>query len=159
MSQNGQVMEPRERAASRESLFDELLDSGDEIERHEPRRRRMGLQHYAFLDGSTQMLDVDDSLVLPEQIVAYNRKRSREHHLLLSEVSALRVRERLLDSDTEVHVIYIYEEWQRCSIERLYPSSGYVLRCVYSGRNRRLVCVPARVLIKVSLCVSMCTYM
>ena len=90
MSLNGKsvdIMKRRERFASRELLFTELLDgSGDNMEGQHQQKHRWGLQHYAFLDGSTQMLDMDDSLHLPDQMAEYNRKKSEEFHLLLCKV-------------------------------------------------------------------------
>lgn len=90
MSLNGKpvdTMKRRERFASRELLFTELLDgSRDNVEGHHQQKHRWGLQHYAFLDGSTQMLDMDDSLHLPDQIAGYNRKKSEEFHLILCKV-------------------------------------------------------------------------
>lgn len=90
MSLNGEpvhITKRRERFASRELLFNEPPDgSGDDVEGHHQQKHRWGLQHHAFMDGSTQMLDMDDSLHLPDQIAEYNRKKSQEYRLLLCEV-------------------------------------------------------------------------
>lgn len=82
-------------AHSQGSQFDDLLSSGGDIEGLFQQKRRLGRTHasYPFLNESVGFSSSTDSdfqdprEILEQQVLDYNRRRSLESHISLSEVS------------------------------------------------------------------------